>query len=359
MKKQIFTPEELKIDTEASPFVFVDYLSFTIPYSSLRHAHKSDLSSVAWAPLPKASYRMARTPEQKEKLIASYKQQWNVAMMERLQVFCLHVLGLRMSAWREKGLYGYDDSCHLMTKHSNKHVGFVALGGNRGTCYFQIEGLGCKHLFEHTSAFRLHWWLQLLDCGRLSRIDLAVDDFHGLFGREYAKKAYADDAFRTSDRGCGPSAGERFFAEPSGKVINESFEVGNRKSRIYWRIYNKAAQLALPMFWFRSECELKDMPIDVLLDISGNFAGICAYSASIVSSSPVKVVTKKKQVALDMHGRIRWARRQVGRTLADIAKYLDGDLDKVFGLLVSKELHDDTLSLPDSYRHLVKEIMEN
>ncbi|WP_017817640.1 replication initiation factor domain-containing protein, partial [Vibrio harveyi] len=261
MKKLVFTPQELQIDTEASPFVFVDYLSWTIPYSSLRHAHKSDLSSVAWAPIPKPSYRMAKTPEQKEKLIELYKQQWNIAMMERLEVFCLHVLGLRMSPWRGKGLYGYEDSCHLMTKHSNKHVGFVALGGNRGTCYFQIEGLGCKHVFEHTSAFRLHWWLDLLDCNRLSRIDLAVDDFHGLFGREYARKAYADDAFRTSDRGCGPSAGERYFAEPSGKVINESFEVGNRKSRIYWRIYNKAAQLGLDMFWFRSECELKEMPL--------------------------------------------------------------------------------------------------
>jgi phage replication initiation protein len=205
----------------------------------------------------------------------------------------------------------------------------------------------------------LHWWLDLLDCNRLSRIDLAVDDFHGLFGREYARKAYADDAFRTSDRGCGPSAGERYFAEPSGKVINESFEVGNRKSRIYWRIYNKAAQLGLDMFWFRSECELKEMPIDVLLNINGYFAGICAYSASIVSSSPVKVVTKKKQVALDIHGRIRWARRQVGRTLADIAKYLDGDLEKVFGMLVSKDLHEDLLDLPDTYKHIIKEIMEN
>ncbi|HHF3223612.1 TPA: replication initiation factor domain-containing protein [Vibrio diabolicus] len=359
MKKQVFTPEELEIDTEASPFVFVDYLSWTIPYSSLRHAHKSDLSSAIWAPIPKPNYRMAKTPEQKEKLIERYKQQWNVAMMERLEVFCLHVLGLRMSPWRGKGLYGYEDSCHLMTKHSNKHVGFVALGGNRGTCYFQIEGLGCKHVFEHTSAFRLHWWLELLDCNRLSRIDLAVDDFHGLFGREYAKKAYADNAFRTSDRGCGPSAGERYFAEPSGKVINESFEVGNRKSRIYWRIYNKAAQLGLDMFWFRSECELKEMPIDVLLNISGYFAGICAYSASIVSSSPVKVVTKKKQVALDMHGRIRWARRQVGRTLADIAKYLDGDLEKVFGLLISEDTQGDLLNLSDTYKHIIKEIMEN
>lgn len=359
MKKKIFTTDELELDTESSPFVFVDYLSWTIPYSSLRHAHKSDLSSVAWAPLPKPNYRIAKTPLQKEKLIERYKQQWNIAMMERLEVFCLHVLGLRMSPWRGKGLYGYEDSCHLMTKHSNKHVGFVALGGNRGTCYFQIEGLGCKHLFEHTSSFRLHWWLDLLDCNRLSRIDLAVDDFHGLFGRDYAKKAYADNAFRTSDRGCAPSAGERYFAEPSGKVLNESFEVGNRKSRIYWRIYNKAAQLGLDMFWFRSECELKEMPIDVLLNISGHFAGICAYSSSIISSTPVKVVTKKKQIALDMHGRIRWARRQVGRTLADIAKYLDGDLNKVFGLLISQETQGDLLDLPDTYKHILKEILEN
>ncbi|SON48615.1 replication initiation factor domain-containing protein [Vibrio tapetis] len=357
MKKLVFTPDELEIDTEATPFVFVDYLSWSIPYAALRHAHKSDLTSPIWASLPKADYRMAKTPEQKEKLVERYKQKWNVAMMDRLEAFCLHVLGLRMSSWRGKGLYGYEDSCHLMSKHSNKHVGFIALGGNRGTCYFQIEGLGCQHLFQHTSAFRLHWWLQLLDCSRLSRIDLAVDDFHGLFGREYAKKAYADDAFRTHPQGRGPSAGERYFAESGGKVLNESFEVGQRSSRIYWRIYNKAAQLGLDMFWFRSEVELKDTPIDVLLDISGVFAGLCAYSASIVDSMPVKVVTKKKQAALDIHGRVRWARRQVGRTLHDIAKHFGGDLEKTFGVLISKDFHDDGLSLPDTYRKVIDEII--
>ncbi|MDW1779686.1 replication initiation factor family protein, partial [Vibrio sp. Vb2175] len=36
MKKKIFTLEELQIDTEASPFVFIDYLSWSFPYSSLR-----------------------------------------------------------------------------------------------------------------------------------------------------------------------------------------------------------------------------------------------------------------------------------------------------------------------------------
>ncbi|AYV19832.1 Replication initiation factor [Vibrio mediterranei] len=358
MKKKVFTADELQIDTESSPFVFVDYLSWTIQYSALRHAHKSDLGSLIWAPLPKPDYRLARTPKQKEKLIERYKQRWNVAMMERLEVFCLHVLGLRMSSWREKGLYGYEDSCHLMPKHSNKHVGFVLLGGNRGTCHFQIEGLGCKSVLEHTTLFRLHWWLNLLGCSRLSRIDLAVDDFHGLFGREYARKAFAEDAFRTSERGRGPSGGERYFADPSGKVLNESFTVGDRSSRIHWRIYNKAAQLGLDMYWFRNEVELKEMPIDILLNIKGYFAGLCAYSASIIASLPVKVVNKKKQVALEIHERIRWARRQVGRTLFDIAKHFDGDLEKVFGLLISKEINDGHLTIPDTYKKILYEIME-
>ncbi|WP_159359527.1 replication initiation factor domain-containing protein [Vibrio cholerae] len=357
MKKQIFTLDELQLDTNASPFVFVDYLAWSVPYASFRHAHKSDLSSLIWAPLPKPDYRMARTPEQKEKLIELYKQKWNVAMMERLEVFCLHVLGLRMSPWRDKGLYGYENSCHLMSKYSNKHVGFVALGGNRNTCYFQIEGVGCRTVLEHTSLFRLHWWLDLLGCSRLSRIDLAVDDFHGLFGREYAKKAYSDDAFRTARAGRAPNGGERLVSEPNGKIINESFEVGSRESRIYWRIYNKAAQLGLDMHWFRNEVELKDMPIDVLLNNEGYFAGLCAYSASIINSLPVKVVTKKRQVALDIHSRIKWARRQVGKTLFDISKHFGGDLERVFGALISKEIHDDSLNLPDSYMKLIDEIM--
>ncbi len=91
----------------------------------------------------------------------------------------------------------------------------------------------------------LHWWLDLLGCSRLSRIDLAVDDFHGLFGREYAKKAYSDDAFRTARAGRAPNGGERLVSEPNGKIINESFEVGSRESRIYWRIQQGCSA------WFR------------------------------------------------------------------------------------------------------------
>lgn len=148
MKKKIFTAEELQIDTEASPFVFVDYLAFSFPYSSLRHAHKSDLSNPCWAPLPKPTYQRVRCPKRKEKLEDLYRSKWRVAMLDRLQVFCLHVLGLKMSPWRDKGLNGYENSCHLTPKHSRQHVGFVALLSSIRLCFACIGG--CSFLIARS-----------------------------------------------------------------------------------------------------------------------------------------------------------------------------------------------------------------
>ena len=378
LKKTVNLDEIKEIDTSISPCVFCDWLRFTFPYVDLRHLHKSDLSDMRFAPLPihpskkkvkfrkmpRANYKLVKNDEEKKrKLEEVYKQQFNVMLHDRLEVFCLVVLGLRLGNWREKGLNGYENSAGLFIPNTTKRVGFVALGGNNGTCCIDIDGTGCKHLFNHIDGFRLHWWLKLLGVVRLSRIDLAIDDFHEMFGREYAKTAFKENAFRTSAFGRAPNGGERLVKEPNGKVVNESFEVGNRQSTIYWRIYNKAAQLGLDFFWFRSEVELKKVSIDVLLNISGYFAGICAYSASIISSFPVKIVSVKKKACLDVHSQIRWARRQVGKTLFDIAEHFNGDLEKTFGILVNHTGGDDIrlndkFVLPDVYNKLMNEILE-
>lgn len=381
-KKTVNLDEIKEIDTNLSPYVFCDWLSFTFPYVDLRHLHKADLSDMRFAPvpvhpsrkngrklkfrkMPKPNYKLVKNDEEKKrKLEDIYKQQFNVMLHDRLEVFCLIVLGLRLGNWREKGLNGYENSAGLYIPNTTKRVGFVALGGNNGTCFFQIEGAGCKHVFNHTDGFRLHWWLTIVGVTRLSRIDLAIDDFHEMFGREYAKKAYCDDAFRTSAFGRAPNGGERVVVSPNGEIVNESFEVGNRQSTVYWRIYNKAAQLGLDFFWFRSEVELKKVSIDVLLNISGYFAGSCAYSASIISSTPVKIVSNKKKACLDIHSQIRWARRQVGKTLFDIANHFNGDLEKTFGILANGNPDGDSIQLndkfvlPNVYKKLMIEILE-
>lgn len=367
MKKQFTATNHICIDTDSAPFVFVDYLAFTFQFNDLRHCHKADLSSLIYAPMP--SYRLElqqkleKNPTRKAELEQRFKDMTIQSLHDRLKAFCLDVLGFNMSAWRDKGLNGYENSAHLHVKGSSEHLGFVALGGNNGTCYIQIEGAGCKHLFSHTDFFRLHWWLtEIIGVTRLSRIDLAVDDFHSLFNREYAKKAFNDDAFRTSVGGRSPNGGERLITEPSGKVVNESFEVGSRQSTVYWRIYNKAAQQGLDIDWFRNEVELKKVSVDVLKNITGYFAGLCAYSASIISSASFKVDSVKKKVSLDIHSKVKWARRQVGKTLFDIAVYFQGDLEKTFGMLMPTQNIDDgatfgKINVPDSYKLILDEIL--
>lgn len=368
MKKRFNQQNLEQIDTASAPFVFIDYIGFSFQFNDLRHCHKSDLSSPVFAPMPSYKHELAqkieKNPARKAELERRFQQMTNVALHDRLEAFCAYVLGFKMSAWRDKGLNGYENSAHLHVKGSTEHLGFVALGGNNGTCYIQIEGAGCKHLFSYIDTFRLHWWLtQILCVTRLSRIDLAVDDFHDLFNRQYAKKAFNDDAFRTSIYGRSPNGGERLIVEPNGKVVNESFEVGSRTSTVYWRIYNKAAQQGLDISWFRSEVELKKVSVDVLKNITGYFAGLCAYSASIVSSESFSVVSLKKKASLDMHSRIKWARRQFGKTLRDIALFFEGDLDKTFGLLVSAEKREGVqdfgrLSFPDNYKLILDEIFK-
>ena len=358
---------KLQIDSELSPFVFVDYLAFTFSFVDLKHAHESNLSSLFWAPMPsyadELQVKLAKSPEQRAKLEQRYISLFDSALYQRLVVFCADVLGLKLSNWRQKGLNGYADSAHLHAFDSKEHLGFVALGGNNDTCYIQLEGKGCKALFSHTSFFRLHWWLtNILNVTHLSRIDLTVDDFNNLFDRKYASLAFRDGGFRTSKRGLSPRGGSRIITTAAGKIVNESFEVGSRQSAIYWRIYNKAAQLDLSISWFRVEVELKKIHIDVLLDISGYFAGICDFSASIISNPSFKLPVIEKIVSIDFNQKIKWLRKQAGRSLFKLSVFFDGDLKKLFGLLCPRDLVEqyndsDDCFLPDHYKSILNEIL--
>jgi len=97
---------------------------------------------------------------------------------------------------RGRGLHGYKDSMTILA--NGIEVGYVGIGGQRDTVYFQISGQGCKYLFTYTTPFVIHHWLaKVFSCTRLSRIDLAFDDYDNNFNCDYAEKAYRD--------GCSPS----------------------------------------------------------------------------------------------------------------------------------------------------------
>ncbi|RXJ74332.1 hypothetical protein CS022_04585 [Veronia nyctiphanis] len=248
-------------------------------------------------------------------------------------------------------------------------LGLFAIGGNNDTFHCQFSGDGCRYLFDPLTRNRadqrtltpqrLHFWLhKVLGVTTLSRIDLAVDDFDGLFTCDYAEKAYKDGAFRRSNRGLNPTyEPKRVYQDTQFglKLINEGVIVGSRRSTVYWRVYNKALEQGIDgKLWYRNEVELKKVSVDVLARPAEHFAGICPFSASIEPTVPCASISLTvKKTGLTLAGRTRWLRRQCSRTLTELVDKFDGDVAAVVGLLL-RDPHLDALnnSFGESKLHL-------
>lgn len=376
--KQLTTPEQVKID----------YLTFTFPLSQLKNCHKA-----LGEPVPNGVAKEVRRNKEKSLLqrcvraprfptppvfnptIAINNEQmsdYNDAfryvyinyLEDCLRIFTNRVLGLSLSAPRGLGFQFYSDSMKLTTATGEDFCGFVGIGGNNDTVHFQINGTGCKHMFSKMQPWALHDWLtNVLGVTTLARVDLAYDDFDGLFDCEYARKAWMDNAFRTNARGRGPSLtpGHSIQSMDGGIPVysKEQYSIGSRTSRVYWRIYNKALEQNLDetgLIWYRSEVELKKWNIDVLLNPSGAFAAICAFSASIATSKPFNTKPQPtKRAALDVLASAYWMRRQYGKILNSLIEFHDGDIETVIGSLVRDNLK---FTFPDTHGKLVKHILE-
>ena len=365
--------------------VHIDYLCFTFAVKDLRHCHKaiqrlhkheeykglapkSLLQRHSRAPKfpapPEFNPTLAKTAEDIEAYNNAFDVCYRTYLEDCLRIFTNQVLGLSLSAPRGLGFQFYTESMKLTSPDGEDFCGFVGLGGNNDTVHFQINGTGCKHVFARRAPWSLHDWLtNVLGVQSLARVDLAYDDYDGIFDCEYARKAWNDDAFRTADRGRGPVLHEdmTIASMTNGKpnYTKEQYSVGSRTSRVYWRIYNKALEQKLAntgLVWYRSEVELKKWNIDVLLDPAGAFAAINDFSASI--STAKKFNTKPaptKRAALDLLASAHWMRRQYGKILNSLIEFHEGDIETVVGSLV----RDGTkFTFPDTYGKLVTHILE-
>ncbi|OLQ70155.1 replication initiation factor family protein [Photobacterium proteolyticum] len=350
--------------------VLVDHLAFSFKFTELRHCHKADLSSFAWQKMPKATYQTVTNPQQRAIALERYQNAVREVLTDRLATFLFHVMGMTLSPMRGRGLHGYEDSAVILDKTGSVECGLMGVGGNNETVFIQLSGRGCKYLLEHTTTFRLHWWLtKILHVFTLSRLDLAVDDFSGCFDCKYAETAWREGAFRTSQRGMGPKVNPHVVYAANGDVLEEATIVGSRQSAVYWRVYNKKLEQGLnklDITWYRNEVELKKCNVDALLDPAAAFAGICAFSASIEPTQGVSIKRVTKDACLDLLGRIRWTRRQCGKALSDVVRMFNGDTSKAFGLLSAPldldvfELEDyGKLALPETYQNIINIALEN
>ncbi|ODZ34586.1 phage replication protein [Vibrio parahaemolyticus] len=366
--------------------VHIDYLCFTFAVKDLRHCHDAvrrlhkheEYKGFAKSGLLQRHCRAPKFPAppvfnptvaQTSDEIDAYNKAFDICyrnyLEDCLRIFTNQVLGLSLSAPRGLGFQFYTESMKLTSPDGEDFCGFVGIGGNNDTVHFQINGTGCKHVFARRPTWSLHDWLtNVLGVQTLARVDLAYDDYDGIFDCEYAYKAWRDDCFRTAERGRGPVLHEDMTIASIGKdgkpiYTKEQYSIGSRTSRIYWRIYNKALEQKLAntgLVWYRSEVELKKWNVDVLLNPAGAYAALNDFAASI--STAKKFNTKPvstKRAALDLLASAHWMRRQYGKILNSLIEFHEGDIETVVGSLV----RDGTkFTFPDTYGKLVTHILE-
>ncbi|MCU8076900.1 replication initiation factor domain-containing protein [Shewanella baltica] len=324
-----------------------DHLAFTIRLNKFEK-----LPCDAWVKLP-----VYKTYPDTVEGLDLFQEHVLLVRHLRLEQFVNRVLGLKLGSTRNYGRFFYTQSRELMDKKGKVSVGFIAFGGNDDTVYFQISGTGCKHVFTHTNGHRLHHWLSFFDVKVLRRLDLFYDDFDGNFDCKYAELAYRDGAFKRAKGGKNPKISETYDRDDTG-LLGEIVRIGSRTSLVYWRIYNKALEQGVKQTWYRTEVELKDVSIDVLLAPAKHFAGLCPFSESINLSekhalSPV--FKQKKSVTLTLEAKTQWLRRQCGRAIYDLVE--DWKLsaeETLIALVGNNPKHGGKLSAPEYYSEIIR-----
>lgn len=350
----------MKSRNHLSSLVIVDYLAFTVPLSSfmyLERAGKDATNRNKWAKLPKKSFKRIKCPDLKQQKVDDYQAEMRDVLYRRCHQFLSQIMNLHLSSARDKGLYGYTDSCKILDSTRRVELGHIGFGGNNDTIHIQISGEGCKHVFDSVSPFVLHFWLsKVLFVTRLSRVDLAFDDFDGNFDTSYAERAYNDDAFKNPRGGKTPVIDIR-RPMTGTKIMGDTVYVGTRKSPVFWRIYDKALQQGIhDKTWYRNEVELKKVTVDVLQNPALSFAGLNRFSSSLNIEHGTTTYTNKKRAALDLASKLRWVKQQCGRTLADVAELFGGDINAAYGAIVDNR--GGKFSIPDTQANILNTLYQ-
>ncbi len=361
--------------------VLIDYLAFSAPISAMKDVHTFQEKGFEWRKfqfLPSykhyqhsAIYSVSQgyndLPEIHSEAMTEQQQEQFLfdlynCYFSRLKRWISSVFGLVVGAPRGKGGFAYQESAVLYSDEGgNSQLGLLYWGGNKDTFYIQISGAGCSHVFSGTTSQKIHKWLIHLDILRLKRLDLATDDYDGIFTCHAALNAYKDDAFY-GGKGPKPKLETSQAIDSLGCPTKEIVNVGSRQSRIYWRIYNKALEQKVSGIWYRSEVELKEISIDVLLNIAEIYVGLCAYAAQINPSKPKLIPKLLGRKAIDsIEAKVRWLRKQASANLAKVFHFFNGDINTVLSMIIREEHISDMnlkFDIPPIYQKLLNDKLQ-
>jgi phage replication initiation protein len=252
-----------------------------------------------------------------------------------------------------KGWFGYKQR-HTIThaKHQGD-LGLIAHGGEnqRGTASIQLNAQGCSLISDWLA---LKTWCEL-NAKKITRIDLAHDDFNGeVLTINNALQWLKDGLFSNNGTRDGVTAVKGKLIDDLGSGDGKTFYVGRRASGKTLRIYEKGKQLGNSSSpWVRAEVELRDqdriIPWDALINPSHYLAA--AYPClNYLSAIQHKIKTISKSVNTTIDSAVHHLRQMGGMLINVLMQQHSGDAFAVINTLkregVPKRLASFVAHLP-------------
>lgn len=240
----------------------------------------------------------------------------------------------RFYAWRVKLLDAQGD-----------YVGLVEVGGvhtNRkdGTATARIEltGAGCRAYETSSGSDHAQRWSLLASLlgvcdARLTRIDIAADDFTGQYPISWALDQYESGGF--DKRGQRPKA--RLIDDMGGNT-GKTLYVGSRGSENQLRVYEKGKEQGDENSpWIRYEGEFhaslrRELPLDMMIDPAPYLVG--AYPVlDFVGGIGERLRIAAAEVAANCARAVKWFRHQCGPLVNAMLHASGGDVDTLARLI--------------------------
>ncbi|WP_206667221.1 replication initiation factor domain-containing protein [Candidatus Methylobacter oryzae] len=235
------------------------------------------------------------------------------------------IFGYGVVRQRESGLNFYEKSYDL----GQNGWGFVCIGGQNETVSITLKGQGLLSAKQGWEK-RLFNFLESIPKARITRVDLANDNFNSRVSLDDYLAMYKADLFKS--RGRPPEVEQAGnWVNPNGK--GRTLYIGSRKSGKLLRIYEKGLQLANGFHekfpnWVRVELELKnqdrEIPYDVLLRPGQYLAGAYPALANMHKVQDV-IKTAKKTVQSTFERSIEVTRHQFGKHIWTQVQILGAD----------------------------------
>jgi phage replication initiation protein len=244
------------------------------------------------------------------------------------------IFGFGITAQRSTGANFYKTSFALgpVQKSGSGEYGMVCYGGQNHTILVMLSGVGCAAA-KPGWELRLKDFLEAADRAKITRLDLAHDDYHGTtYTVDKADQDHTLGLFNCGGRN--PVCEHRGdWKSPNGS--GRTFNIGNRKNGKYCRIYEKGRQLGMSdSEWTRIEVEFKSVdrviPFDALIR-SGEYLA-ASYPAFVwISETQERIYTTQKVVEANVDKAVNWIRHQCGASIGVMVELfgVDSFLSKV------------------------------